>query len=501
MTLNHSNKITSKHAWIVAGILLISLTLRAILIVRGGQFYFSDESRYQASRDAALLLIHGEPAQALMRLFASPEHLGFKIIGLIPAAVEAILGASNALPALFFSLFSVGNLFLIYRLAGNVGFSPNRSILALLFAASSHSLLYYSRHLMPYDIALFFGLLALYAGLDEKPTKPTSLACGILASLCFMTYNGYWTFAGFAMLAHLFFNSKRDLTFLRKSFLTALGFILPVLLLYFLARAFQINLFAEYGKFARSISQGEFGEGWSLPIQYLWSAEHLVIVIFGGLSLYAIAGLFKNNGQKHEIIWAGGLLFIYLCLVVFSVFLHTFVVYGRLVRQMMPFLILLSVTGLGSIMQHSITGAKVAWLLVAMVIVQFGWNFATSYELSYPREFVVRARADFPDFEFSEKRLAFGAPAVCRYNGYMIENVKYFLTPPDSTLPEDGQLLMSAQHPVNFLPYQYEGYPLAERQAFRELKLQMKFYKAYAEFMSAENPAWTSIKSCVVKEK
>jgi hypothetical protein len=60
---------------------------------------------------------------------------------------------------------------------------------------------------------------------------------------------------------------------------------------------------------------------------------------------------------------------------------------------------------------------------------------------------------------------------------------------------------MSAQHPVNFLPYQYEGYPLAERQAFRELKLQMKFYKAYAEFMSAENPAWTSIKSCVVKEK
>ncbi len=500
MKSSRLNSFTSRHTLIVAGILFFSLILRATLIVRGGQFYFSDESRYQISRDVAGFLLHGKIGMALADLVASPEHLGFKIIGVLPAAFETMFGASLSLPALFFSLFSVLNLYLIYKLSQRSGASPNQSILALLFAASSHALLYYSRHLLPYDTALFFGLLALYVGSNEEPTINTSLACGVLGCLCFVTYNGYWTLAGFAMLVHIFVRNNWDGIFWRKAILTALGFILPVLLLFILAHAFGINLFSEYRKFASSIRQGDFVEGWSLPFEYLWSAEHLNILIFGGLSLFSISRLFKNRDQNHQWIWAAGLLFVYVSLVIFSVLLHKFVVYGRLARQMMPFIILLAASGLSSMTERTSSAGRISWLVIALIMLQAAWNFAASYNVSYPREFAARIQAQYPDFEFSEKRLAFGAPTACRYNRYILENAKYFLTPPDSTPPENGTVLLSVFHPVNFRPYQYEGYPAAQRKKFRQLNLKMSFYEVNDEFRSEANPAWISIKSCVVKD-
>jgi len=531
--------------------LLVSLFLRWILIFRGGQYYFSDEQRYETSRIVADLTLHGKFSEALSQLFTAPEHLGFKTIGLIPAIVEYLTRESLVIPAIFFSFFSILNLFLIYQISKRIGSSSKESLYVLFISASVMSLLYFTRHLMPYDAALTFGLSALYFALTDKPTFKTSLACGGLSFLCFITYNGYWSLAGLAMLVHVLASHLKNVTLsgasrhegsllpkvrdshlhlrqvqvsvaknapserhgifemgtsnngkvieiLRKAYFTSLGFILPAILLFAVAMSVGINLLTEYRTFATTVSQGSYAEGWSLPFEYFWHTEHLVIVVLGLLSLYA---LIESRGRTKSLnVLAAGLIFIYVCLLIPSVFLHSFVVYGRLARQMMPLLILLSASGLVKLEQNYSYGRNIVRLVLAVIFVQAAWNYRTSYDLSYPREFASKIQTQYPDFDFSEKRLAFGAPTLCQNNGYIIENVKYFVTPPEPNPRVQGELLVSASHPDNFLPYQYEGYTYEQRQKFRVLNLQMRFYKADSKFMPESNPNWISMKGCVVKE-
>jgi len=493
-----SNIFASNHGGLVAIILLVSLALRWLLIFQGGQYYFSDEQRYETSRNTVNLIVEGHPKQALIHLLTRPEHLGYKIIGLFPATVERLARESLLIPSTFFSIFSVLNLLLICQLSRRVTGHSKEPLYALLIAASSVSLLYFTRHLMPYDTAMTFGLFALHVALTDKPSLKTSLLCGGLSFLCFITYNGYWSLAGLAMITNVLRSDRNLLSLVQKGFFTAIGFVTPVIFLLIVAIRFGENLLTEYRTFATTVSQGSYAEGWSLPFEYFWHTEHLAILALGLLSLYAII---ESKGHNKSLnVFTAGLIFVYLCLLIPSVFLHSFVVYGRLARQMMPFLILLSASGLVRLEQNFLLGQKIARFVFVVIFIQAAWNYSTSYQLSYPRQFASKAQAQYPDFDFSEKRLGFGAPTLCKNNGYIIENVKYFVTPPEPNPPVQGELLLSTSHTDNFLPYQYEGYTYEQRQKFRELNLQMRFYKADSAFMSEANSAWTAIKSCVVKE-
>jgi hypothetical protein len=486
------------HPWIVFIILLISLLLRWILIIRGGQYYISDETRYEVSRDAARFLLQGQLGEALRQFTISPEHLGFKVVGIIPALMEQLAGTSLVLPAMFFSLFSVLNLYLIFLLAQRSSSSPNVPLYALFFAASCLALLYYSRHLFPYDMAMLFGLLALYTALARNQSNRTSLACGGLSFLCFITYNGYWPLAGFAMLINVLGNDRKINEILKKTVFTAAGFVAPLVLLIIVMLGSGTDMLAAYRLFATSITQGSFEEGWSLPFEYFWHTEHIGILILGLFAVYAIFGNSKDK-QQYVTLWAGGAIFIYVCLLIPSVFLHWFVVYARLARQMLPFLVLLSAQGLALMEERKLVSHPITVTLLALLFLQAAWNFGISYQLHYPRQFSERLKAQFPTFDFSSKRMAYGAPAVCQSKGYVIENVKYFLSAPETTQQVKGEVLWEVQHPVNFLPYQYEGYTPEQRQGFREQQLKMRFYRVDGKFASASNPDWITIKNCAVR--
>ena len=511
----------SNHARAVVTILAVSLVLRWALILQGGQYYFSDEGRYETSRTFAKLVAERNFSEAFSQFFIAPEHLGFKIIGIVPAFIEQFTRESLAIPALFFSLFSVANLYLIYKISKQTAEIESQSLIALILAASSMSLLYFSRHLLPYDTAMTFGLLAVYVALSEKPNTKTSLARGALGFACFITYNGYWSLAALGMfIMSLRGGLRRDSVeiptkqspatsgifktwannFLQKGSLVATGFILPASLLFVLAFLAGTNLLTEYRSFSSTVNQGSFNEGWSLPFEYFWHAEHWLFIAMIASSIFAIAQVI-NRRDNSPILWAGCIALIYACLVIPSVFLHSFVVYGRLARQIMPFLVLLSASGLARLEQNFPFGQKLARAVMLLVVIQAAWNYKTSFDLWYPREFAQEAQTLQPDFHFSEKRLTFGAPTLCQNNGFIIENVKRFEVPPEPNPVIQGKLLLSAPHPDNFLPYQYEGYTPEQRQTLRQLQPEMRFYKAGDEFMSETNPVWTEMKNCFVGEQ
>jgi hypothetical protein len=180
-----------KKYYFVISILFVSSVLRWILILRGGQFYFPDESRYGIAQDALVLLLEGKVKTALLTLMGELAHVGFKITALIPALFENVFNTTLALPAIFFSFFSILNLLLIWMIALKAGAPTRVANYALLIAACSQVLLYYSRHLFPYDQAMFFGLLGLYVALKNNPQPGVSFLCGTLSFLCIVTYNGY----------------------------------------------------------------------------------------------------------------------------------------------------------------------------------------------------------------------------------------------------------------------------------------------------------------------
>jgi len=126
------------------------------------------------------------------------------------------------------------------------------------------------------------------------------------------------------------------------------------------------------------------------------------------------------------------------------------------------------------------------------------WNFNISYGVSYPKDFVRDVQAQYKDFVFSPKRFAFGAPPICENHGYGMQNAKYFLVAPETTHPIPGIILMSVLHPVNFLPYQYEGYTPDQRQAFRNAQLYMVFFRIKPNFASESELREMGIQNCFV---
>jgi len=495
MGIQRTESRNSIETYVVPAILLASLLLRWALVFRGGQYFFSDEQRYGTSQEMTKWLLQGQVREAASKLFSAPEHLGYKVIGMIPAFLEHFMGQSLAMPAMFFSLFSTLNLYLIFLLSKRVGTSPREALLALTFASLSQCLFFYVRHFLPYDVSMSFGLLALYVGLADRASAGRSAASGALSFLCFVTYNGYWSLAALAMFVHVFCSSEKNSNVLRKSVFSGLGFLLPLLALMAAAAPLGINLLEEYRRFAQTITEGNYTEGWSLPFAYFWHAENFLFIIWILLALYAVI---KRRNTGAVVLWGSCILFLYLCLAVPSVLLHAFVVYGRLVRPIMPFLVLLSANGLMSLAQDvRPAGQRIAPVLVLVVLFRAAWNFNTTFHVVFPRDFVREVQARYPDFNFSPKRFAFGAPEICENNGYAIQNAKFFLAAPEKPQPIAGDILLTASHPINFLPYQDEGYTPEQKQAFRDAQLRMVFYKLDPEFDDKENLKKIGIPSCV----
>jgi hypothetical protein len=460
----------------VVSILLVSGLLRWVLIFRGGQFYFPDESRYGIAQDALVLLLEGKVRTALLTLVGELAHVGFKLTALIPALFENLFHTSLVLPAIFFSFFSILNLLLIWMIALRAGASRRVANYALFLAAASHVLLYYSRHIFPYDQAMFFGLLALYVALGNM-SKPASLfLCGGISFLCLVTYNGYWQMAAFPMIVGMFLGEKeKDWLVKRPAFLGS-GFLTPLAVLLLACFVIGKDIFSDYGVYLRKIVQGSFSEGWSLPFEYFWHAEHGFILIVGAFTLIALF-LLPKNGNKFLHVSLGGVFFIYLSLAILSNLTHTFVVYARTARQLMPFLVLTAAYGLAYFHSWKPRGRWLVHIAMIVFFVQAAWNYGVAYRMEFPGEFIRNIQAQEPEFQIAAKMVRFYAPLVCKKDDLVAKNYHYIYTWPQSVPPVQGDVLLNAPHPINFLHYQYDGYTPAERQAIRAEYFEMVLFE------------------------
>jgi hypothetical protein len=433
------------------------LGLRVWLASTGGQGYWPDEMRYSsASREAAWQFAHGSSRDAWLALIGQADHLLFKIVGLPAAFWELKFGINGTLVASWFGLFSVAAIGLLYGIARAARASAREGLLAVFFAAGSSSLFYYCRHYFPYDVSLCFCLLGLWLALGE-PKSWRSLAAGLAAGLGFLAYNGYWLLGGAILVFHVL-SGKGWVRMVARGTLAGVGLLAPLVAAVLSARAIDRDLIASFREFSRTITQGDFGRGWSLVGEYLWSAEG-----FGGLVWVGLIGFgLRHRGDRRRIfLWCGFSAALYLGLVVCSDVLRTFVVYGRSARMLVPFFCLGAAAGMESLLLGW-RKRRVAALPLVMVVGAGAMQMAAALRQSFPDDFLREANTRARHASSESRALLRVLNADRLSEGQVMSE------------PRPHDVLMRWKHPLQFSPYLYEGYGEERRRLFQRSDISMQ---------------------------
>jgi len=449
------------------GILAVSLALRVYLVYRGGAFYWPDEFRYLASRQLFEVLSRGEIEVAILGLSHAPDHIGFKLLGLIPAALESAFGVEDPrLAALTFCWAPVACIWLVWRIALRAGAGRVEALLAATLLALSTSFVYYARHIFPYDLSMAAGLVAVWIAMG-KPDEVRAFLCGMIASACFLIYNGYFTLAGVAMGICWLRPPWNVRDLLRRGTALALGFGAPIWALATIAALAGGDLLAAFGSFSGTILQGEFSEGWSLPVAYLWHAEHgllLFWIVCIGYCASKLLGASPTAAHRRVATWLGAVLGIYFVLFFGSVVLERFVVYGRLARQMVPFLCLLGAYTLERLRTLRPARPRLA-VVLGLLAVQASYNLYQPVTQVFTAEFLraaARAQRAIP-------------------GSYALVYPEHFYPEPERRELPPHEVVLSARHPLQYLPNQYEGFTPSARRAMRSIDISMRLIRTKPE--------------------
>jgi hypothetical protein len=466
---------TGRWDWALVVLLLVSLALRIILANEGGQLFWPDEGRYNAAVDATGTLLAGDLRNYIGLTFSHGDHVGYRVVMTAVAWAQLKWHWRNPVVAVLGTgLFSVANVAWVYGLARRLGAGVGEARWSALFMAASNSLFYWSRHLAPYDMALCLALACLFVGLDPRARWYHSLLAGLLGFAAFVTYNGYWSIVALALVVHVLraWPPWREWrAFLVRGALGLAGLAAPFLWLVNWAQAKGLYLWDSYLSFAGTINQGDYEDGHRLILAYLWSSETGLLILWLMSMGWLVLGRARRrqpDGEGRAWLYLGGIVALVLSFIVLSDVLQKFVVYGRLVRQVIPWCSLLA--------GWAAATACAAWpdrkwpgpALLAAVVAIAWFNFYRPLHLVFVAEFDARATA--AEQAYLARPGHQGTPAG-RF--VLLNDVFIWPQPPRYHLPPHEVLLRIA-HPMQYPPFLYEGYNRGQRAEIQSTDIAMQ---------------------------
>ena len=481
----------ARPARLLIALMLAAYALRLVLISGGGQLYHPDELRYYRSIEVAKHVYNGDFKNAIKGLFRNENHGGIASAKLVPALfhrlVHNISHDDNLmwrdiwrtteqnfwLPSLLFALPSVCAIGLIYLVQRGLGADEFESLLSALLLATSNAMFIYSKHLLPYDIAIFIGLFTVYLAVRCRANRfLCSLCIGLLTFVIFWVYNGYVTLA--MSIAFLYCAVMARTA--KEALLRAIGIATGAALLFGSHVAFniyflQIDVLQEMFVFSTTIQDGEFSEGIVFPFRYFFDVEGVIGAVWLVgilLAVLRIRSQPQTDDRRRAKLWLAAIVVLYLLLVLFSAGLERFVVYGRVARALAPFIVLLCAYGLAPKLAKA--GRKARALFVAALCIVAISNFLPVIRQRYPLEFSREVYHDYDDVSFETTvPIRFDhwelQPRVPKARYRLIDAAYYNTVPLELGSRPPGDEIEAFQHPIMYKPWQYEG----ATQAMREL--------------------------------
>jgi hypothetical protein len=463
-------------------ILAIAFFVRGILVLQGGQLFWPDESRFLTGYATASAFLKGDFKNFLSVYVNFPAHSGFYavsgILGLIQEKISILTHMNflemNWISTLLLSMFSVGNILLIYLISLKAGAAPGEAFIAGGCMAISNSMFYYSRHLLPYDSSMFFALLALLIGLGEYRYRKY-IVSGLLIGVSIWIYNGYWVLC-LAVVGILTIYSVRNFRdwFLR-GLIIGLGSLLPIYELgVFSFLNGSLSSISNLFSFLKTATQGSFTEGWRLPWEYLWYSEHLLLILWlaGFFSAVIIVSKTFSKVSKYIIYWISAVFAIYTIFVLGSTLLGKFVIYGRFARELIPFFCMIVAFSLYKLKYIFLQHRYVTMACLIILLVQTAYNFYTPLTQKWPKDLYLTVTQNFGDVY---RDLTILGPSVAnnieldrRKSSLVLLNVDFPYPVIGIKQEYSGKIIIKESHPLNYFPYQYEGWNSNERSILRK---------------------------------
>lgn len=469
---------------------LVAVVLRVLLSLNGGQLFLRDEVRYWRLPYYAYALVALDPREATEVFWnTATPHFGYHLINapvsLLYAAASFLTGTQMdflAPPVLTIALapLSASPVLLAYALADAAGAPKREATMAAFLMLCATSLFYFSRHLVPYDASLAVILFGMWAGMQPSESErgwQQSLLVGLIVGLGFLTYFGYWMIAGIALITHVLWQQQKVIKMAQRAVASALGVIMwPVALTAITLLQGVEPFISGMRGFSGSITQGQFAEGWRLVWEYLWQTEKWLLIVALLLIGLGLAQSGKNN--KRLLLWVGISAGLYVVLALVSTGLEMFVIYGRLARQLTPFLLLAAAASFMQIFKQR----RAKNLAIATIgLVSFA-NLMLPYMLQYPYQFGQRALTNIEQAQRTDTvrrhDFAYILPnSIDDASAYVLVNASFFYPINAIGEPPQGDVIIEAAHPFEYPPYQYNGHELKSRQLLREQGLSMYLIK------------------------
>jgi hypothetical protein len=237
-------------------------------------------------------------------------------------------------------------------------------------------------------------------------------------------------------------------------------------------------VFGGMQRLASTVTDGYAPEGFSVPWAYFWNAEHGLLLVWIAAALFvALDGNNWNSGRRRTAtVWVLSAAFIYLGLGLTSAMLHVFVVMGRQSRQMVPFFCLATAAALAELLDRRRWSTRVVAACAIGVVLQAGWNFRQPLQQRFPRDVIAEITSKYGPIDFDNTIQ--GPPEAHEHvqSQWVLFNAQHLYHPraPRPALPSSLIEVMRFPHPLQFLPYQYEGFEPMERQVLRANDIAMR---------------------------
>ena len=184
------------------------------------------------------------------------------------------------------------------------------------------------------------------------------------------------------------------------------------------------------------------------------------LVWAGGLLLACWRIWWRRLPLRHRAtLWIGCLLGLYCTLTLVSSGLQIFVLYGRSVRILLPFIALVCGWSFAASLRQR--GSLLTALFVGVVCIVALFNFSGLAAVRFSRDIARQAVAEYGDYAiastyYGQLKIRPMSP-VDAYGRYSLVNAFFIYPITEQSERPPGRVLLEAPHPLNYRPFQYEG--------------------------------------------
>ena len=473
------------------GIIFLAIAIFRLTLVDRGLMYWWDDRMHWFSMRMWSDVASGDWADFLKTPF-HPKIQGrplWILLNMVPAGLQVIWflirGLKTETPA---SLHIVGiyNVFLsmvVVILFWLIAKKLLRSRMSALVATIVYAFLANStinvRHMYPIYSSLILYISSLLILLRPGAfTWKQVILSGIIAGLGQLTYASYFLFPIFNLVVLAYRHIR-----LRIIGGFCLGYMAPILIFELWARAVRTSIYASISKdpglnpsFAEAL--------WFLPT-YLIQAEGLmgiVLVILTGLLIgLSLTRIIKRQPLSLATVLGLAGLIAYIAFAVSSIWHHR--IYARVIHIYILFLIL----GIAGVMEF-VSKQKRYWLFLFWGIVSiysvYSWG-GDFINLNYPLDTKFKICGTYyrcPDtvMEVDENDTQLTRVIPDKTQFILVNTIYMFPKAQTANLfvpPNNFRLISDSIHPLNFIPYQLEGYNPQEINWLRQYRYTVRVYQ------------------------